>query len=103
MTNLFAKAGIAALIALGAMSATVVTASANDFHPGIEQARYDHGHGRGRMCSPRLAVEKARDMGLRRARIDNVTPRRVVVEGFGRRGPDRVVFANAPGCPLIRR
>lgn len=100
MTNLFAKAGIAALIALGAMSATTVTASANDFHPGIQQARYDP---RGRMCSPRLAVEKARDMGLRRARIDNVTPRRVVVEGFGRRGPDRVVFANAPGCPLIRR
>lgn len=102
MTNLFAKAAIAAVIALGAISATTVTASANDFHPGIHQARYDH-HPRGRMCSPRLAVEKARDMGLRRARIDNVTPRRVVVDGFGRRGPDRIVFANVPGCPLIRR
>ncbi|MDR6900219.1 hypothetical protein [Rhizobium miluonense] len=101
MTNFFAKAGIAALMAFGAMSATTMTASANDFHPGIQQARYDHP--RGRMCSPRLAVEKARDIGLRRARIDNITPRRVVVEGFGRRGPDRVVFANAPGCPLIRR
>ncbi|WP_445944957.1 hypothetical protein [Rhizobium sp. CB3060] len=42
-------------------------------------------------------------MGLRRARIQNITPRRVVVEGFGRHGPDRVVFANVPGCPLIRR
>ncbi|MBN8951405.1 MULTISPECIES: hypothetical protein [unclassified Rhizobium] len=101
MTNLFAKAGIAAIIALGAISATAVTASANDFHPGVQQARYDHP--RGRACSPGFAVQKARDMGLRRARIDNITPRRVVVEGFGRRGPDRIVFANAPGCPLIRR
>ncbi|MBB3291258.1 MULTISPECIES: hypothetical protein [Rhizobium] len=101
MSNLFAKAGIAALIALGAISATAATASANDFHPGIQQARYDHY--RGRICSPGLAVQKARDMGLRRARIDNITPRRVVVEGFGRRGPDRVVFANVRGCPLIRR
>ncbi len=101
MTNLFAKAAIAALIALGAISATAVTASANDFRPGIHQARYEHM--RGRACSPGLAVRKAHDMGLRRARIENVTPRRVVVEGFGRRGPDRVVFANAPGCPLIRR
>lgn len=101
MTNLFAKVGIAALIALGGISATAVTATANDFRPGIQQARYDHY--RGRSCSPVLAVQKARDMGLRRARIDNITPRRVVVEGFGRRGPDRVVFANAPGCPLIRR
>ncbi|ENN87851.1 hypothetical protein RHSP_48088 [Rhizobium freirei PRF 81] len=101
MTNLFAKAGIAALIALGAISATAVTASANDFHPGIQQARYEHY--RGRSCSPVLAVQKARDMGMRRARIDNITPRRVVVEGFGRRGPDRIVFANVRGCPLIRR
>ncbi|NKJ38719.1 hypothetical protein [Rhizobium sp. SG570] len=101
MTNLFAKAGIAALIALGGISATAATASANDFHPGIQQVRYDH-H-RGRACSPVLAVRKARDMGLHRARINNVTPRRVVVEGFGRRGHDRVVFANVPGCPLIRR
>ena len=101
MTNLFAKVGIAALIALGGISATTVTASANDFHPGIQQVRYDH-H-RGRACSPVLAVRKAREMGLRHAHIDNITPRRVVVEGFGRRGHDRVVFANAPGCPLIRR
>ncbi|MFT4002819.1 MAG: hypothetical protein QM684_21505 [Rhizobium sp.] len=101
MTNLFAKAGIAAIIALGAISATAVTASANDFHPGIHQVRYDHA--RGRTCSPGLAVQKARGMGLRRARVDNITPRRVVVEGFGRRGPDRVFFANVPGCPLIRR
>jgi hypothetical protein len=25
----------------------------------------------------------------------------VVVEGFTRRGPDRIVFANVPGCPEV--
>ena len=101
MISLFAKAGIAALITLGAISATVSTASANDFSASIHQVRYDPY--RGRICSPITAVQKARAMGLRRANIENVTPRRVVVEGFGRRGPDRVVFANVSGCPLIRR
>ncbi|WP_047456180.1 hypothetical protein [Rhizobium rhizogenes] len=101
MISLIAKAGIAALITLGAISATAATASANDFSASVHQARYDH-H-RGRACSPIAAVQKARAMGLRRAHIGNITPRRVVVDGFSRRGPDRIVFANARGCPLIRR
>ncbi|WFU03986.1 hypothetical protein QA648_09720 [Rhizobium sp. CB3171] len=101
MIGIFAKAGIAALITLGAASATVSAASANDLSPSIHQVRHDP-H-RGRICSPIAAVQKARAMGLRRARIQNITPRRVVVEGLGRHGPDRVVFANVPGCPLIRR
>jgi len=100
MISLIAKAGIAALITLGAISATAATASANDFSVSVHQARYDY---RARACSPIAAVQKARAMGLRRARIDNITPRRVVVDGFSRRGPDRIVFANARGCPLIRR
>lgn len=101
MINLFAKAGIAALIALGAVSATAATASANEFAANVHQVRYDH-H-RGRACSPTGAVQKARAMGLRRAHIVNITPRRVVVDGLSRRGPERIVFANVPGCPLIRR
>jgi hypothetical protein len=101
MISIFAKAGIAALMTLGAVSATVSTASANDFSADIHQVRYDpHGP---RICSPVLAVQKARGMGLRRAHIENITPRRVVVEGFGRHGPNRIVFANIPGCPLIHR
>lgn len=102
MISLFAKASIAALITLGAVSATVATASANDFSAGVHQVRYDHHRGRA-VCSPIAAVQKARAMGLRRAHIGNITPRRVVVDGLSRRGPDRIVFANAPGCPLIRR
>ena len=101
MIGIFAKAGIAALITLGAVSATVSAASANDLSGHIHQVRYDP-H-RGRICSPIAAVQKARAMSLRRAQIQNITPRRVVVEGFGRHGPDRIVFANVPGCPLIRR
>lgn len=101
MINLFAKAGIAALIALGAVSATAAAASANDFTASVHQVRYDR-H-RARACSPIRAVQKARAMGLRRAHLVNITPRRVVVDGFSRRGPERIVFANVPGCPLIRR
>ena len=37
------------------------------------------------------------------AAIFDVTPRRVIVDGFGRRGPDTMMFANVRGCPLIGR
>jgi len=56
-----------------------------------------------RICSPLTAVRKARAMGLRGPEIRDMTSRRVVVVGHGRRGDDRIVFANAPGCPLLRR
>jgi hypothetical protein len=42
-------------------------------------------------------------MGFRRAHVVDVSPRRVVVEGFTRHGPDRVFFANVRGCPVIGR
>lgn len=64
--------------------------------------RYDGGRDRRRGgCSPGEALDAARDAGLRRARVARVTPRSVVVEGFTRRGPDRIVFANVPGCPEV--
>ena len=101
MISIIAKAGIAALITLGAISAGVSAASANEISANIHQVRYDQ-H-RGRICSPITAVQKARAMGLRRAEVADVTPHRVVVQGFGRHGRDRIVFANVGGCPLIRR
>ncbi|MDL2397430.1 hypothetical protein [Rhizobium mayense] len=91
MTGIFTKAGIAALIALGAAAASISTASANDLSASHHS----------RICSPITAVQKARAVGLRHAHIENITPRRVVVEGVGRHGSNRVVFANVPGCPLI--
>ncbi len=113
MISTFAKAGVAALIALGGISATASTASAGpDVQYRIEvQDGYRHGghqgwgrpdRGRDR-CAPWLAEEKANRMGLRRARVVDVSPRRVVVAGFDRGGRDRIVFANVRGCPVIRR
>jgi len=59
--------------------------------------RHDRGD-----CRPNQAVEKAQWSGLRRARIMDITPRRVVVEGVRRGDFDRMVFANVRGCPVIR-
>src|SRR5882672_7441716 len=101
MTTIFAKAGIAALIALGAISATVSTASASPFGAAVHEVRYDPY--RPRVCSPLEAVRKARAHGMRNAHIAEIAPRRVIVEGRGRYGRDRIVFANVPGCPFVRR
>ncbi|MDI7860944.1 hypothetical protein MRS76_03155 [Rhizobiaceae bacterium n13] len=112
MTQFFAKAGLAALIAFGAISATASTAAAQDVgfgfyvgNGGYYQPRpyYPRPVYRPRVCSPGQAIEKARWNGLRRARVAQVGPRRVVVEGTGRYGWGRMVFANVPGCPLIHR
>ncbi|KKX29468.1 hypothetical protein [Rhizobium sp. LC145] len=120
MTNLIAKLGIAALVALTGFSAVPNIAAASSPEFGIQQVQYREGErhyrpgrpdrpGRpGRPdrrpgCSPWLAVEKARHMGLRRARVVGADRRVVVVSGFDRRGRDRVIFANRRGCPIIRR
>jgi hypothetical protein len=52
-----------------------------------------------RGCSEREARAAARDSGLRDPEVVRVTDRSVVVRGFSRRGPDRITFANEPGCP----
>ncbi|CAN7318636.1 hypothetical protein LJR235_001639 [Pararhizobium sp. LjRoot235] len=69
--------------------------------------RPDRGDGWGRerrgRCAPWLAVDKARDYGLRRAYVADVSWRRVVVEGRRHGDYRRIVFANARGCPVIGR
>lgn len=55
-----------------------------------------------RGCSEREARAAARDSGFRDPRVVRSTPRRIVVEGFTRRGPQRITFANDRGCPEIR-
>ena len=113
MKSVFAKTGLAALIALGATFATVSTAAADGWRFGHDRPGYgmemDYGRGgyerrhhRPRGCFPGEAVEKARWSGLHRARIHDVTPRRVVVAGVRRGDFDRMVFANVRGCPIIR-
>jgi hypothetical protein len=130
MTNILIKTGIAALIAMTGLSATASTAAASgpefrifvqqgwdsrggDHHRGGDRwdgPRHDRGdrwerprHDRGGRCSPGLAEAKARDMGLRRARVVDVDRRTVTVVGRDRHGRDRIVFANDRGCPVIRR
>ncbi|SFB48162.1 hypothetical protein SAMN03159496_04119 [Rhizobium sp. NFR07] len=120
MTNLIArigaKLGLAAIIALTGLSATVNTAAAseprfgmyvqhNDRDRGWDRhhgRRHDRHHGRPG-CSPWRAEDKASRMGLRRARVVDVSRRAVVVAGRGWHGRDRIVFANERGCPVIRR
>ncbi|WP_418135726.1 hypothetical protein [Agrobacterium sp. El2ro-1b] len=111
MFSNFAKAGLATLIAIGGISFMAPAASAGpDVQYRVQvQDGYGHRPGWGRPdrphrgCSASLAEEKASRMGLRRARVVDVSPRRVVVAGFDRRGRDRIVFANERGCPVIRR
>lgn len=117
MIGIITKAGLAALIALGGVAASVSAASAgSDVGFGMYVAGGDRDRDRDRgwhggrpdrpsrdRCAPWMAEEKADRMGLRRARVVDVSPRRVVVGGFSRNGRDRIVFANERGCPVIRR
>lgn len=57
-------------------------------------------YGRGG-CDPRQAVALASRNGLRHARVVDVSPRRIIIDGFTRRGPDEMVFANVRGCPSL--
>ncbi|QLF70901.1 hypothetical protein FE840_015865 [Peteryoungia desertarenae] len=72
-----------------------------DRHDDRRWDRHDDRRARGE-CRPHDAIEKARWTGLRRARIHDVTPRRVVISGFRHGDFDRMVFANVRGCPVIR-
>ena len=118
MTGMLAKLGLVALVTIASTVGTVSTAAAgSDFGWGIyvgggpgydrhgprpgwgHEPRRHHREG----CSPRRAVEEARWSGLHRARVHNVTPRRVVVAGVRHGYRDRIVFANVRGCPVIRR
>jgi len=56
---------------------------------------------RDRGCSPGEARAAALDEGLRRPQVVRVTDRTVTVEGYTRRGPELIRFANRRGCPII--
>lgn len=119
MTISLKKIAAAALISIGAMSAIPASASAAgvDFYFGIGgPGPYFHGghHGHGgygpgrhwghrRGCSDYRALRKARyNYGLRHARIVHSGFRGIVVEGRRHHHHSRIVFANAPGCPVVR-
>lgn len=52
-----------------------------------------------RGCSPDRALDVADRYGVRRPRIADMSPRRVVIVGIGRRGErTQLVLANDPSC-----
>ncbi|KQY36053.1 MULTISPECIES: hypothetical protein [Rhizobium/Agrobacterium group] len=130
MKQIFAKLALAGMIGLTGLGATLTPAAADTITLGLssggivdvqyrdrDRDRYGDerdwdrdrrhrpgwGHERRGRCDPWLAQEKARDFGMRRARVVDVSPRRVVVEGMRRGNYRTLVFANARGCPVIGR
>ncbi|WP_064695937.1 hypothetical protein [Rhizobium aegyptiacum] len=112
MMQFLAKAGLAAMLTVGTLAGTVVPAAAQfsiiigdqDRDPPRDYRRPPQGFDRRpRGCDPRLAEDRARDWGFRRARVVDITPRRVIVQGWTRRGPDEMSFGNVRGCPPLRR
>lgn len=113
MLKLFAKGGLAVVLAFAAVGPMTTTASAQDLElrigpdgvrPVIRDRDRDRDWDRDRRreeCSPRHALSIARDEGLRRAEVTRITRRSLTVEGMTRRGPTRMVFANVRGCPEI--
>lgn len=112
MMQFLAKAGLAAMLTAGTLAGTMAPAAAQvniiigepDRGPPVDYRRPPPGYGRpSRGCDPRLAENIARDYGFRRTRVVGITPRRVIVQGWTRRGPGEISFANVRGCPELRR
>lgn len=68
------------------------------YGPGYKHAGY--GGGYGPKCHPWKAVSKAERMGVRKAHVIDADWKRVVVRGKKFGGLVKVVFANAPHCPV---
>jgi len=120
MMQFLAKAGLAVMLTAGTLAGTVAPAAAQlniiigdqdrdaprDYRrppPGYDRPPQGYDGRRPRGCDPRLAQDMARDYGFRRARVVDVTPRRVIVQGWTRRGPGEMSFGNVRGCPALRR
>lgn len=117
MFNTIKTAALSALVALGTLAAVPAHADSiylgfgnnDDSRAGVyvgDDYRYRERHRERdwrRSCSPNRALGKAERMGLRRARIVDISRRTVKVAG--RQYGDRVVvvFANERGCPIIYR
>jgi len=96
---------LAAVIGIGSLAATSGQAAAGnvDFWIGIGPGWGTH-YGpprRHSVCKPRRAVKKAVNLGVRDVRVVRRNAKRVVVKGWRRGYPVRVVFANRRHCPVI--
>ena len=61
----------------------------------------DSGWDRDRGCDRRDLMRAARAEGFRRIDSVDSNGRRIVVRGWNDGGPDRMVFANRRGCPVL--
>lgn len=101
MASLIAKTALAAILAVGALTASTAGANAHVRlgitigEPGYPYLR------RAERCASWLALDKARWNGIRRPQITRIGPNRVVVEGPRIYRWGRIVFANVRGCPVI--
>ncbi len=124
------KIAVSALVSFGVLATIPATAQAHGNHHGggagfgIWFGESGHSHwrrpgarrgggdwhngrrynpiGRAHRCSPRRALNKARRMGVRNAHIRRVDHRVIKVRGRSHGYRVRIVFARAPGCPVIR-
>tara|TARA_R110002126_G_scaffold92837_1_gene220123 strand:- start:6534 stop:6899 length:366 start_codon:yes stop_codon:yes gene_type:complete len=118
-TQIIKTTALIAMVAVGTAGVSATQASAANV--GIEfqiggfgnghghGPRWGHGHNRGPnwgnrgSCRPQRAVRKASNMGVRHARVIRANNQRVVVKGWKRGSPTRVIFANRQHCPVIAR
>jgi hypothetical protein len=115
MFNAIRTAALSAFLGLGALAAVPAAAHADGIY-----LNFGHGdprfgihagdHGRDwrrddwrRSCSPERAVDKAQRMGLRRARVVDMS--RHAIRVSGRKYNHRVVvtFGRERGCPILYR
>jgi hypothetical protein len=67
---------------------------------GRDDRRHGHDEYR-RRCTPDQALWKAERMGVRRARVEDVSRRSITIRGRSRGDRIWVTFARVPGCPVI--
>jgi hypothetical protein len=121
MFKIIRTAALSAVIGIGAIAAMPASAEAASasFSFGISSGngavsvqfgpghRYQRGHGRyyhRRHCTDGQALSKARQMGLRNARVVRASHRNVEIRGWSRwRGHSAIVFSRAPHCPIVAR
>jgi hypothetical protein len=103
MRSIFTKTALAALIGLGSIAAVPAVASAHDHVRVIVDHGPRHHMDERRFCSNREAVWRAERSGMRRALVVARSPNRIVLEGQRGYRKDRMVVADRPGCPIVRR
>ncbi|WP_337269017.1 hypothetical protein [Oryzifoliimicrobium ureilyticus] len=108
MFRFMTRTAIAAAVVSGALAGSFSVVQAQDVQLRVgpdglrvENPDRDRDFRRRGGCSPREAIEAARDEGFRRPEVVRITDRSVTVRGWTSDGPDRITFANRRGCPEL--